>query len=129
MAAVFDAPVAAVGSKNALGIGLLRSSTGDAVGDFTGVFAGFFFRGLALDNKNLSNVRKVQKVIEFSCDPDFADFDSAVVRGITKDKIGVPPVFKKKGDVLKNPGLVVFHCEMVMSVSLFDQIGSDIALG
>jgi hypothetical protein len=29
---------------------------------------------------------------------------------------------------LKNPGLVVFHCEVVMSVSLFDQVVGDIFL-
>jgi len=41
MTAVFDAPVAAVGGKNALSVGLLRGSAGDAIGDFTGVFTAF----------------------------------------------------------------------------------------
>ena len=41
MTAVFDAPVAAVGGKHAFRVGLLRGLTGNAVGDFTGVFPGF----------------------------------------------------------------------------------------
>ena len=49
MAAVFDAPVAAVGGKNMLSVGLLRGSAGDAIGDFTGVFTAFFICGLPLD--------------------------------------------------------------------------------
>jgi hypothetical protein len=129
VAAVFDTPVAAVDGKDALGVGLLRRSAGDAVGDFTGVFAGLFVCGLALNDKSLPNARKIQIAVEFGCGPDFADFDSAVVRGVAKDKIGVPPVFEKKGNVLKNSGLVVFHGEVVMSVSLFDQIDGDITLG
>ena len=59
MTAVFDAPVAAVGGKDGLRVGLLRSSAGDAIGDFTGVFTGFFICGLPLDEKSLSDVRKV----------------------------------------------------------------------
>ena len=34
MATVFDAPVAAVGGKNALGVGLFRSSAGNTISDF-----------------------------------------------------------------------------------------------
>jgi hypothetical protein len=94
MTAVFDAPVATVGGKNALRIGLLRSPTGDAIGDFTGVFTGFFICGLPLDEKGLSDVRKVQIAVEFGCGPDCADFDPAVIRRVTMDKIGVLPVFK-----------------------------------
>lgn len=63
MATVFNAPVAAVGGKHALRVGLLRGSAGDAVGDFTGVFTGFFICGLPLDDKGLSDVRKVQIAI------------------------------------------------------------------
>ena len=94
MTAVFDAPVAAVGGKHALRVGFLRSSAGNAIGDFTGVFTGFFICGLPLDEKSLSDVRKVQIAVEFGCGPDFADFDPAVIRRVAMDKIGVLPVFK-----------------------------------
>jgi hypothetical protein len=128
MAAVFDAPVAAVGGKNALRVSLFRGSASDTVSDFTGVFTAFFVCGLPLDDKSLSDVRKSQIAIEFSCGPDFADFDAAVVRGVAKGKIGLRPIFKVKRDVLKETGLVVFDGEVVMSVSLFDQVGGDLAL-
>jgi len=92
--AVFDAPVATVCGKNALRVGLLRSPTVNAIGDFTGVFAGFFICGLPLDEKRLSDMRKVQITVEFGCGPDCAGFDPAVIRRITMDKIGILPVFK-----------------------------------
>jgi len=129
MATVFDTPVTTVGGKNALSVGLLRGSAGDAVGDFTRVFTAFFICGFPLDDKSLSDVGKVQIAVEFGCGPDFADFDPAVVRGGAIDKIRIPPVFKIQGDVLKKSGLVVFHGEVVMSVSLVDQVGGDRALG
>ena len=94
MTAVFDAPVAAVGSKHALRVGLLNSSAGNAIGDVTRVFTGFFICELALDDKSLSDVRKVQIAVEFGCGPDFADFDAAVIRRVVKDKIGVLAVLK-----------------------------------
>jgi hypothetical protein len=94
MATVFDTPVATVGGKHALRVGLLRSSARNAIGDFTGVFTGFFIGGFPLDDKSLSDVRKVQIVVEFGCGPDFADFNSAMIRRGAIDKIGLPPVFK-----------------------------------
>jgi hypothetical protein len=129
MAAVFDAPVTAVGGKNALRIGLIRGSAGDAVGDVTGVFTAFFICEFPLDDKSLSDVGKVQIAVEFSSGPDFADFDPAVVRGIAKDKIRILAVFKIQGDVLKNSRLVVFDGEVVMSFTVQDQIVGDLALG
>jgi hypothetical protein len=129
MATVFDTPVATVGGKHALRVGLLRSSARNAIGDFTGVFTGFFIGGFPLDEKSLSDVRKVQIVVEFGCDPDFADFDPAVVRGIAMEKIGLLSVFKVQRDVLKKTGLIVFDGEVIMSVTVLDQIVGDRALG
>ena len=86
-------------------------------------------RGLPLNDKSLSDVRKVKIVIEFGCGPDFADFDSAVIRRVVKDKIGILTIFKIQCDVLKKSGLVVFDGEVVMSVSLSDQIVGYFALG
>jgi hypothetical protein len=87
MTAVFDAPVTTVGGKHALRVGLLSSSAGNAIGNVTGVFTGFFISRLALDDKSLSDMGKVQIVVEFGCRPDFADFDSAVIRRVAKDKV------------------------------------------
>jgi len=92
VAAVFDTPVATVGGKHALRVGLLRSSAGDAMGDVTRVFAAFFICGLPLDDKRLSDVREVEIAVEFGCDPNFPDFNPAVIRRVAMDKIGVLPV-------------------------------------
>jgi len=94
MTTVFDAPVATVGGKYALRVGLFSSSAGNTIGDFTGVFTGFFICGLPLDEKSLSEMRKVQIAIEFGCGPDFSDFDPAVITGVAMDKIGVLAIFK-----------------------------------
>ena len=94
MTAVFDAPVAAVGGKHALRVGLLRGSAGDAICDFTREFTGFFICEFALDDKSLSDVRKVQIAVEFGCGPDFADFDAAVIRRVAEDKVRLLAVFK-----------------------------------
>jgi hypothetical protein len=95
MAAVFDTPVATVGSQHSLRVGLFRAAAGDAIDDFTGVVTGFFLGGLALDDKGLLDVREVQIAVEFGCNPDFADFDSAVIRGVGQDKIRLLSVVKK----------------------------------
>ena len=129
MTAVFYAPVSAVGGKHALRVGLLSSSARNAIGDVTGVFTGFFICGLALDDKSLSDVRKIQVAVEFGCGPDFADFDAAVIRRVTLDKIGVLAIFKIERNVLKKTGLVVFDGKMVMSFTFADQIVGDLALG
>jgi hypothetical protein len=55
---------------------------------------GFFIGELALDDKSLSEVRKVQIVVEFGCGPDFVDFDAAVIRWVALDKIGLLSIFK-----------------------------------
>ena len=94
MTAVFDAPVAAVGGKYVLRVGLFSSSAGNTIGDVTGVCTSFFISGLALDDKSLSDVGKVQIVVELGCGPDFADFNSAVIRRIAVDKVGLLSVFK-----------------------------------
>ena len=79
--AILNTPMTTVGGKQALGVGLFRGSAGDAVGDFTGLFSGLFFYGLPLYDKSLSDVGKVDIVIEFGCGPDLTGFDSSMVRG------------------------------------------------
>jgi uncharacterized membrane protein YdjX (TVP38/TMEM64 family) len=79
MTAFFDAPVATVGGTQAFGVGLLGSSAGNAIGDFTGVFTAFFICKLTLDDKSLSELRKVQIVVELGGGPDFADCDATVI--------------------------------------------------
>ena len=65
LAAILDAPMVAGNVENTLCIGLLRCSTGDAVGDLTGAFAVLFLYGLPFDHESLSDVGTVEVAIEF----------------------------------------------------------------
>ena len=118
MTAVFDAPVATVGSEHPLRIRLFRGPAGDAIGDFTGRFPGFFLCGLALDDKRLSEVREVQIAVEFGGSPDFADFDAAVIRCVGMDNIRALAVVKKLSNVLKKTGLALLISLVRLSSSL-----------
>jgi len=76
----------------------------------------------------LANVRKVEIVVEFVCNPYFPSFDPAVVRRIVLNKVGVLAIFKIKSDVFKKSGLVIFDSEVVMGMTIPYQIVSDILL-
>ena len=85
VAAVFNTPVATVGGKNTLGVGLLRGSTGDAIGNIASRCLPVFFVGeLAFNDKCLPDMRKVKIAVELSRSPDFTDFNPAVVGRIAK---------------------------------------------
>lgn len=129
VAAVFDTPMAAVGGENALWVGLLRGSAGDAIGEFTGAFAGFFVCAVAFNDKSLSNVGEVEVAVELVCAPDLADFDPPVIRGCAIDVIGFPTVFEVQLDVLKERGLVALDGEVIMGLAFFDEISGELALG
>ena len=47
-----------------------------------------------MDEKSLSDVRKVQISVKFGCNPDSADFNPVVVRWGAVDKIRVLAIFK-----------------------------------
>ena len=129
MAAVLDGPVPTVCGEHSFRVGLFRSPTGYAIGDFTGVFTGLLICEFSLDDKGLPNVGKVQVAVEFGRGPDFADFNPAVVRWIANDKIGIFAVFEVQRNVLKNTWLVVFDRKVVMSFTVQDQVFGDISLG
>ena len=129
VAAILDAPMAAVNVENTLCVGLLRCSTGDAVGDFTGAFAVLFLYGLPLDDESLSDMRKVEVVVEFGCGPDFSSFDSPMVRGRIINEIGLLPVLEVQLDVFKESGLVSFDGEVIMRLTFLNQVVGYVALG
>ena len=79
MATVFDGPMAPVGGEYFLGIGLIRRSAVNAIGYFTGDFAGFIADGFSFDGEGLADMGEVQIIVQFGCNPDFSSFDAAVV--------------------------------------------------
>jgi len=129
MAAILDAPMAAVHGENTLWIGLLRRSTGNAIGEITGSFAGLFLYGMSFDDERLSNVRKIEVVIEFGCGPDLSGFDSPMVRRIKSNEIGLLTVLKVQLNVLKESELVSFDGEVIMGLTILYQIAGYLALG
>jgi len=122
MAAILDGPVATVDVEEALWVSLLWRSTGDAVSDFGRFFASLFLCRVALDEEGLSDVRKVKVVIEFSGGPDLSDFDSSMVRGRILNEIRLLAVLEPQREVFENPALISLNCEMIMGMTLLDQI-------
>ena len=94
MATVLNAPMPTIDFQYSFPISFLLLPARNAIGDFTGVFTGFFICKLTLDDKSLSDVRKVQIVVEFGGGPDFTDFDAAVIGWVAVDKIGLLSIFK-----------------------------------
>jgi hypothetical protein len=129
MAAVFYAPVTAIGFENAFWVGLVRAMACDAISDFTGVFAGLFVCCLPLDHKRLSHMREVEIVVELGCCPYFSDLYAAMIRGIALNKMRIFCILEMKCDILEETGLVVFDGEVIMGVTILNQIACDLALG
>jgi hypothetical protein len=127
--AIFDAPVATINLENTLWISLLRRSAGNAVCDVTRGFAGFFLCKMSFYDESLSDLRKIKVAIEFGCCPNLSDFDSSMVWGIIFNEIRLLPVLEVQCDVSKNSGLVSFDREMIMGMTLVDQVLSYLALG
>lgn len=100
MATVFDAPVSPVDSKDAFRIGLFGSLAGYSMDGFAGVFACFLLRYFSLDAEYLSDMRKLEIVVQFGSRPDFPDFDSAVFGRRASNEIGFLAVFEVKGDIV-----------------------------
>lgn len=55
-------------------------------------------------------------------------FDAAVIRRVAKDEIGLAAVFEVQTDVVEQAGLVVFNGEVVVGVSIFDDVIGQFAL-
>lgn len=108
VATVLDRPVPAVDLENALRVSLLGGSAGKAVGDFSGSLTGLCLEAIALDDKGLSHVRKVEVVIEFSGGPDLAGFEASVIRGRSVHKspfIDVPPESSPGSSIQRRRGV------------------------
>jgi hypothetical protein len=72
---------------------------------------------------------EVEIVVELGCGPYFADFDPAVIGRVALNEIGIFQVFKMEGDIFEKSGLVVLDGEVIMGVTILNQIVCDLALG
>jgi len=112
-----------------LGVGLLGRSTGDTVGNLFRVFARFFLNGLSLNGKSLSDMWEIEVAIQLGGNPDFADFDPAMVWRVTNGEIGLFAIIEEKTDIIKECGLVFFDGEVIMRMSYTDKVVGKIFLG
>ena len=71
--------MAAIGSEDALWIGLFWGAAGDSQSGFDGQLAALFVNNLALDQEDLADMRKVEMRVERRTAPDAPGFNSAVV--------------------------------------------------
>jgi len=128
VAAVLDRPVAAVDLEHALRVGLFRGSSGDAIGDLEGSLAGLLLRTVPFNDVGLAQVRKVEVAIEFRGGPDLPRFGASVVGGRMLHEVRLAPLPEVELQVFQNAELVPFNGEIVMRLSLPNQIVGQLAL-
>lgn len=128
MAAVLDAPVAAVRCEYLLGVCLFRGAAGDAVGELCRSFPGCFFDALAFDGEGLSDVGEVEVVVQRCGDPDPAVLDTSVFEGGLVNEIRLLSMLEMQGDILKELGLVGFDGEVVVCLPVLDQVGGELVI-
>lgn len=121
---MFDRPMRAVDLKEASGIGLFRCSAGDAVGDFVGAFLG----RLPFDHEGLSDVREVEVVVECGGGPDLSGLDPPMLGRGVLDEVRFVSILEEAGDILEQGWLVAFDGEVVVRLSVLDQVAGELAL-
>jgi len=129
VAAVFDGPVAAVDIEEALGIGLLGRAAGDAVGEIAGRVASFLVDHDPFDEKDLADKGEVEIAVEFGRGPDVASFDATMMGRIDVDEVRLFSIVEEQHQIVEQRGLVGFDDEVVVGLSLIDQVVGEFALG
>ena len=119
-----DSPVTAVEGEQTLRRSFLGRTTGDAEGDFPGFLSGFLAASLAFDQKDLSDLREVEVVIECRTTPDSSGFDSSVIRRRDLDKVGGFPVLEGERDIALQRWLIAFDREVIMRSGRDDKVGN-----
>jgi len=74
-------------------------------------------------------VGEVEVGVEFGGGPDFPGFDPAMIRRVIGDEIGFLSILEIELDILKECGLVAFDREVVMGLTILDQVVGERALG
>jgi hypothetical protein len=92
--------MSAIDLEHSLRIGLFRRSAGNTVGRFHRTFTTLFLYAMPLDDEGLSNVWKINVVVEFRGGPDFSGFDSSVIRRRLLDELRILPIPKIELQIL-----------------------------
>ncbi len=89
MTTVLDAPVPAVILQHLGSVGLAGRFAGHPIGELLVLLAAFFVDGDSFHPEDLSEIGKVQVVIEIGGDPDVSDFDATVLGAVEGRVIGL----------------------------------------
>ena len=84
---------------------------------------------MPFDYERLSNVRKVEVIVEFGGGPDFSGFDPSMVGRCMIDVVGFFSIQEKEFDVLKERGLVCLNSEVIVRLTFPHQVIGQSALG
>ena len=123
-----DAPVVAVEGQQAGGAGAERGVVGDAIDDLGGGLAGLLLDRVPFDGEDLSDVGKVEIVVQRGGGPDGAAFDAAMLQGGWLAAVRRTARGEVQADIRAERRLIVLRDEQVMGVA-FDQVGGELALG
>jgi hypothetical protein len=77
---------------------------------------------MPLDHEGLAHVRKVEIAVKFRGCPDLSGFDASVIGRRFFHKVRLPSIFEVQLQVLQKSGLVAFDSEMIVGLSVGDQI-------
>ena len=72
---------------------------------------------------------EIQVVVEGTGGPDLPGLDTPVFEGWAENEVGFLALLEIQGEVLEEVGLVAFDGEVVVRLSVLDQIGGELALG
>lgn len=127
VAAVLYGPVPAIDGQHLSWLSLFGRLTGDAKGVLDGGEATFFVHNLALDHKNLADMREIKVVVERRAAPDAPCLDASVISRADILMVWCCAVLKQQRDVFFKFLLVAFDAEVVMRAAL-NQIAGQFAL-
>lgn len=127
VATVLYGPVPAIGGQHLSWLSLFGRLTGDAKGVLDGGDATFFVHHLALDHKNLADMREIKVVVERRAAPDAPCLEASVISRADILMVWCCAVLKQQRDVLFKSLLVAFDAEVVMRAAL-NQIAGQFAL-
>ena len=118
VAAIFDTPVSAVGLEQALRVGLLGGSAGDAVSGVVRGFAAFLVDGVTFDEVGLRDVGEIEIVVEGSGSPDLTRLDASMIGWVNGEEVGCLPILEVAYEILMQRGLIAFDGEVIVGAAL-----------